>query len=569
MTAQDALRRNLPERIFAEASPRSLGGESLLEAGKVTVDNVVAYFSEEQVITEAAQRLGEAGFEVLHLAPTTINIAGPAELYEDVFGSRLVAEERPTRKSTDAETTATYIDTPTGAPGLISTANSRFADVLEGVALSEKVYPYADAFPPPVGYWHLDVPADVSLGVNADRAHRSGTTGLGVRVVMCDSGWEAHPYFAARGYRFSPTVAGPGVPDPLVDENGHGTGESANVFAVAPDVDFTMIKMDFANPTGSFNAAVALSPHVISCSWGWHVPNPPLTAIQSALAAAISAAVLNGIVVVFSAGNGGLGFPGQHPDVISAGGVFLNRDGTLRATRYASGFASTVFPGRQVPDLSGLVGDLPRAISIILPVPDSCELDLDHAGGTHPDGDETQPGDGWAGFSGTSAAAPQIAGAAALIRQASPGLSPAQIRTVLRDTARDCTAGTNAQGAAAGPGYDLATGAGLLDAQKAVLAAKLTVISPPIVVGPIVPPVRPPILPPILPPVRPPILPPILPPIVVGPPIRPPGPGPVVNPPPLAAGTAAEPEQGVPLTPQDVEELRRMLLEGDGGSGDD
>ena len=38
------------------------------------------------------------------------------------------------------------------------------------------------------------------------------------------------------------------------------------------------------------------------------------------------------IAVVFSAGNGHFGFPGQHPDVISAGGTFMRQDGTFIAS---------------------------------------------------------------------------------------------------------------------------------------------------------------------------------------------------------------------------------------------
>lgn len=520
----DRTERDFPARVFAEASPRSVGGSSLLDADLVTADSVLAYHSEEQVIEDSAAALADAGFDVLLVAPTTINIAGPAELYEEVFHVPLETRELPTRKSGPEPTTATYIDCPvTDRRGSVPTVNSPLAALVEGVALSERVYPYVNSFPPPVDYWHLDVPADVSLGVNADRAHRSGTTGSGIRVVMTDSGWEAHPWFTSRGYRSSPTVAGPGVVDATVDENGHGTGESANVFAVAPDVDFTMVKMDFANPTGAFNAAAGLGPHVISCSWGWDQPDPPLSAIQTALAAAIASAVAGGIVVVVSAGNGGWGFPGQHPDVIAAGGVFIEPDGAIRATRYTSGFASTIYPGRAVPDLSGLVGDPPKAISILLPIPAGCEIDVGNAGGSHPDADQTAPDDGWGGFSGTSAAAPQIAGGAALVRQVAPALTPVQVRDVLRGTARDCTTGTNAQGEAAGPGYDLATGAGLLDAQKAVLSAKLAGIRRTIAVTP------------------------------------------PIGTPAIPLGPPAE-QAGLPLTDVDIADLQRMLVGGGDGA---
>ena len=94
-------------------------------------------------------------------------------------------------------------------------------------------------------------------------------------------------------------------------------------------------------------------------------------------------------------------------------------------------------------------------------------------GATSPFGDETAPDDGWAVFSGTSAAAPQIAGVCALIKQACPRLTPVEVKNILNRTARDVTVGTNAHGNTAATGYDLATGHGLVDAHRAVMVARL------------------------------------------------------------------------------------------------
>ena len=129
------------------------------------------------------------------------------------------------------------------------------------------------------------------------------------------------------------------------------------------------MKINFVNSLGAFNAAVGLSPHIITCSWGSSTgTSTTLSAANQALAAAISAAVASGIVVIFSAGNGHVGFPGQHPNVISAWGVFMDVDESLRASNYASGFISVIYPNRRVPDLCGLVGMKPKAIYIILPL---------------------------------------------------------------------------------------------------------------------------------------------------------------------------------------------------------
>jgi subtilisin family serine protease len=463
----------LPPVVYAEASVRSRGGVSLFSNEvPATEETVDGFYSDPGLVNAAVDQLRDAGFEVLQTASTTVTIEGPAELYEEVFRTTIVAEERETVKYYGQVDTATFLECPdTDIPGLIDPAGSPLIETIEGIALNEPVYPLASASPPPTAYWHLDVPADVSLGINADQAHRAGFTGRDVRVVMVDTGWYRHPFFVQRGYTANAVVLGPTAMNPDQDEDGHGTGESANVFAVAPDVEFTMVKMGRLNSAGAFKAAVALDPDVISCSWGISKPNPPLSAADQALAAAVAAAVRQGIIVIFSAGNGHWGFPGQHPDVISAGGVFMHPDGSLEASNYSSGFASQLYPGRDVPDVCGLVGQIPRARYILLPVEPSDKADATSSGGAHPDSDETAGDDGWAAFSGTSAAAPQLAGLCALIKQAAPQLSPTQVRDVLVRTARDVTQGqcnqaTGGHQAVTGP--DLATGSGLADAHRAV-----------------------------------------------------------------------------------------------------
>jgi len=162
--------------------------------------------------------------------------------------------------------------------------------------------------------------------------------------------------------------------------------------------------------------------------------------------------------------------------VISAGGVFMGPDGSLQASDYSSAFSSLIYPGRQAPDVCGLVGMRPKAIYIMLPVQPRDEIDTGNAGGIFPDGDQTAPDDGWAAFSGTSAAAPQLAGVAALIKQVAPSMSPALLKAMLTYTARDVVDGVSSgtklnPSLPAGPGPDEATGGGLVDAYVAVLSA--------------------------------------------------------------------------------------------------
>ncbi len=607
----------LPSKIFAQVSPKSIGGVSMFEGqNQIQSETVTNFFSEADAVNEAVARLQEAGFEILQISPLTINIAGSPATYKKAFDTDIVVEDREVIKGfagggEDEDDIAQFLETPDNdIPGLIETTGTVFENSIEGVALEEPRYFMAPSmFPPLKDYWHLDVPAGVSLACNADKAHRTGITGKGVKVAMVDSGWYKHPFFVGRGYNAAPVVLGPAAANPLKDESGHGTGESANIFAVAPDVQLLPVKMSFVNTIGAFNAAVGLNPNIITCSWGSDKRFNPLSAADMALATAIAAAVASGITVIFAAGNGHWGFPGQHPDVISAGGTYMNPNETLRASNYSSGFMSNIYPGRRVPDLCGLVGLSPKAMYIMLPLEPGDDIDVGNSGGKHPTrtpvpppphGDETANNDGWAAFSGTSAAAPQLAGAAALIKQACKKLSPAAIKDILRKTARDVTTGncspaTGGNAAVVGP--DTATGDGLVDAHKAVMLAKVRCLGPvgPSIVTPIVgtpitisPPVRPPILPPIVGPIPPqPIQPqPIRPPIQ---PIRPIAP--IVNPGPVVgldrsstggfyeasesegiAETAAQPEtgetgmtgqSGSQLSETDVQALEDLIINSD------
>jgi hypothetical protein len=193
------------------------------------------------------------------------------------------------------------------------------------------------------------------------------------------------------------------------------------------------------------------------------------------LAAVIARAVREGILVIFAAGNGSWGFPAQHPDAIAVGGVYKHLHGSLKgrleASNYASGFISPVYPGRLVPDVCGLVGQLPDGAYIMLPIPPDNPRDQIRAAV----GDDTLPSNGWAAFSGTSAAAPQLAGICALMKQTDPSLSPARVKQLLQQTARDVVEGFSnpvAGGHRARKGLDLATGYGLADAYEAVRATK-------------------------------------------------------------------------------------------------
>ena len=154
--------------------------------------------------------------------------------------------------------------------------------------------------------------------------------------------------------------------------------------------------------------------------------------------------------------------------MIAVGGVFKPKSGPLRASEFASAFTSRVYQGRKVPDCCGLCGNGERADYIMLPVPAGSDHDVDF--GVF---DGTTKHDGWARFSGTSAAAPQVAAVCALMLEKNPALTPAQLKNLLKASAIDVEHGRAAKmdgddGLAATVGSDRATGAGLVDAKAAV-----------------------------------------------------------------------------------------------------
>ncbi len=268
---------------------------------------------------------------------------------------------------------------------------------------------------------------------------------------MADTGFYHHPYFVAQRYNFL-VVTAPDAVDYLSDANGHGTGECANLFATAPGINFIGLKMN--NTTLAIKTAVDLKPQIMTNSWG-HSVDRPGTSMPNwlrPLYLAVLDAVAQGITVCFSAGNGHFGFPGSMPEVISVGGVVVDESLTYSATAYASGFASTWFPGREIPDVCGLCGIPPTADYIVLPVQANAALEREG---------------GWGAFSGTSAASPMVAGVCALLKEANPSLGPEDIKNILKFTARDITVGIGANGRPAGPGPDGATGYGLVDASRA------------------------------------------------------------------------------------------------------
>lgn len=436
----------------------------------------------------ALAELGRRGFMVTARGQMTASLRCDRTTFEKVFGTNLTAMSLDVAGAQFKD----FLFPPDDAPwnpdptirDLIDDAYIQWPHIYMGRAAT--LQPAAalaapiSAVPPPATYHHLNVPGDVARLLRATPVHQAGVTGKGVRVAMIDSGFaHDHPYFPAHAYSSSVVLA-PRATNRAVDLNGHGTGESANVFAVAPGCTFIGVKLDNdADPRSSASIheglleALKHNPHIITVSLGYDLresgnqPSGQLPRSLAALQTEIQAAIARGVIVIFSAGNGHYTFPGQMPEVISAGGVFVDANGQMTASDYASAFPSRIYPGRTVPDVCGLVGMAPHAAYIMFPQPPGSLIDADCAAF-----DETTQEDGWAAFSGTSAAAPQLAGVCALLLQAHPGLTPTQVKAILRRTGRDVTIGRASRhsdpsgtgGIPATVGEDGATGAGLVDA---------------------------------------------------------------------------------------------------------
>lgn len=240
------------------------------------------------------------------------------------------------------------------------------------------------------------------------------------------------------------------APDSLGALAGHGTAVAGVVSAVAADRQAGMVGVapntrlvalrafggDGRGQTDDLAAAVVYGAQqgldVLNLSFGRDRATPLLRE-------AIQYAVSQGTVVVASAGNDGAvdtpHYPSDYPSVISV--LWLAED------------------GKGVPDFSRSQ----YGIGVDLGAPGSNVFTTQYPRTRLQTDQPLRPEDLYGPSFGSSFSAPQVAGAAALLRSVDPSLSPASVQSILTATAADIS----------GASWDHVTGAGRLDVARALL----------------------------------------------------------------------------------------------------
>jgi len=276
------------------------------------------------------------------------------------------------------------------------------------------------------------------LAVNAPQAWSAGAKGDGVTVAVIDSGVADHPDLAGRILTRVDFTGEQSNGDP----GGHGThvagliagnGASSNGAwtGVAPDANIVSVRVIDATGHAKLSWIFAGMQWVLANRNTYHIKvvnmsfgGTALTGYQNDLLAS-AAEMLNfaGLTVVVSAGNAGPGqstitTPADDPFVITVGAADDNGTATLGDDRVASWSSQgpTAFDGIAKPDVVA-----PGRKMIGLRAAGSA---IDTA---YPERRVTAPGSTTARYftmSGTSMAAPVVAGAAALFLERYPWSSP-------------------------------------------------------------------------------------------------------------------------------------------------
>jgi len=280
-------------------------------------------------------------------------------------------------------------------------------------------------------YFTLDTPAS-TLPQNEPVLPPAEPTGVVVAVV--DTGVDAsHPWFTTH---LLPGRSFVGAPEDWSDTNGHGTHVAGIVRQADPSA--RILPVDVFGTNRSTRDDVVAAGIVWAVENGARVVNLSLggTTPSSSLDAAIEFARSRDVVVVAAAGNLGECSPTTPPPSYPAANELTLAVAAVDAARARACFSNR---GAYV-DIAAL------GVSVTSSVPDG----------------------GFEAWSGTSMAAPFVAGAAARLRAVRPDIDAVATRGHLEATSRDL----------GDPGRDDAFGWGLLDADRAIAEAANLLVPP-------------------------------------------------------------------------------------------
>jgi hypothetical protein len=278
--------------------------------------------------------------------------------------------------------------------------------------------------PPPPNFRTQEYNRSNGLEIsNAVPAYQAGASGQGVVAAVVDSGIVSdNAEFAGRISPASQDVAGSRG---LGDEDGHGTSVSAVLLAAKNDsgthgvaYNATLLALRTDTPGSCAGSGCTHSDNVIAraldiaVAQGAKVANLSLggSTANSALRAAISRATAAGMVIVMSAGNDNQANPSEL--------ALIATDGVARGQVIVAG---SIDAGKTRSDFSNRAGSTANTYLTAL----GENLRTIDENGTA------------VLASGTSFAAPLVSGAVALLAQAFPNLSGAQIAQLLLESADD------------------------------------------------------------------------------------------------------------------------------------
>jgi serine protease AprX len=294
---------------------------------------------------------------------------------------------------------------------------------------------------------------DISVAaINALAPANLGMTGLGIGVAVIDSGISQSVDMQGVRLVYQESFLSDGV---VADLYGHGTHvagiiggtgqESGGLYTgVAPGVSIVNLRVLDQNGNGTDSDVIAAIQRAIQLQATYNIRVINLSlgrpVVESytldPLCQAVEAAWQAGIVVVAAAGNDGrdntfntngygtIGAPGNDPFVITVGAI-KTMGTTVRTAALIASYSSkgpTAIDHIVKPDLVA-PGNL--VVSIVDP---GSTLDVEYPGNEAYNGD-------YFTLSGTSMATPMVSGAAALMLQNQPGLTPGQVKARLMKTA--------------------------------------------------------------------------------------------------------------------------------------